>query len=488
MYKIIYQTLLIFILLAFVTPAMAYNTGWKVSSSGGVLSGGGGSIILKDDFDKTNSDDNDPLHLTSSDRLSAIIQGSGLENIASPTASINGVWVKVKVKTSPDPSAKLYKFRFGMCASMTINSTTAIDIAPTSSTDYQTFTQYIPNQEGVCTTVNMDNYNSSNALYGFYASDISMTTEDIDYMAMALDYGSHSSSYNELFKINLDEERIATSEGKVYLSMSGTFENYGENVECTQWIHHKYSQFGDVISGFDTTVVAVDYKGWLPSTETVKIAEDSYTGISDLSTSPDWEFNEVAVPYMFNADNEYPVQYKCWNTGTDHTEATEIEVKQGLYPDNSNYSASMSASPAIVQNTPALADVVCGDDLICKLGLGIKSTLAAIFIPKFTLIRLHTKSELYSLFEAKAPMAYVVPFFDLDTSDPTTTSAMPLLRVPYITDNTGVVHYAEPNVDQNTILSGLFAIIRTTTRGFLYVIFLLYLVSLVRRSQRLLQN
>jgi hypothetical protein len=322
--------------------------------------------------------------------------------------------------------------------------------------------------------------------FGFEIAKNSTSNIEIDYITLAFGYDiipAYTST---------DNATASPSAGLVLMDLSGDVATHGANLSCQVTIFHDCSRTGYARDLGVVPDAYIDFISGATYSATVNTGANHYTPTSaDLDNSGSWSVDGISVPFMAGWSCTYPTNYTCTQqvcstytiNGVVHQTCGDRSIYaqgQSIAPFGANYNSSLIATSSATTNTTANVEPDCQSDIWCSARNWFFQTAKDIFIPKNDLNTQYIsllRDDLYT----RAPFAYVAPIFSIDLSNPSTTSAVPVLAMTFPASYFGGTNNITYNWTDTSTVTTVTSGFRTVTEVLLWGAFVIYLYTVARR-------
>jgi len=261
------------------------------------------------------------------------------------------------------------------------------------------------------------------------------------------------------------------STGKVTMDLSGDF-NLPSISNRDVCLIGFYSLCDGVRS--KTSVARARFVAGDGRTTTENTGGTSYLGHGISTGDSTWELEDLVMPYVAGATCTYPTSWSCSDE-----DGVIVGEGQSLSSQYANYDSQFTASPSATIATDANTQPDCGLDLVCAFQTWLRSLFEEVFIVDSNTPILYDYQDLLDQLYSRAPFAYIVPIFDLDTSSITDDQSFPTLTIPFDAGNAGFGNSIVYEADSN--LAFAVSLTRPAFQVLIWVTFLIYLIVANRR-------
>lgn len=266
--------------------------------------------------------------------------------------------------------------------------------------------------------------------------------------------------------------------GLTQVHLSGDTGYTGDAVRCDVFVGQYCRTNGTLVSSI-LQVGRVYMDSRYPQTANTIVS----TGVSEAygfsPSSSHWDAN-LQIPLTNNQDCTYPMSLRCYDINEDGslTIVKEQSADQNFINDNPTYTYNGNLI-ATSSATISIAEPNCNNlDLICWIQDKIQNALINFFGPPVvdTLQGMDTTKQ---LFLSKAPFEYAYRIFSILTSDPSTSSAIPVTSISFFTPiaNTSLTY----NYSPTSILTSQISNIKNVFRIVIYACIPIYLIGFWRK-------
>ena len=271
--------------------------------------------------------------------------------------------------------------------------------------------------------------------------------------------------YTPVPEATLDAETIDIVNQQVVLDLSGDLLVTGVGYSATVYVKMSCSKSG--FANYDSVSSEAKIRLYASSPNdgpTIDYGNGEYTGYGYTPTLSTWVAKSIRVPYKAGWDCVYPLSYVVLDDTRDIVAEGDIDT---IEPTNT----TVSTSDPLTEPEPT--------DPIAWLAWKIKQVFIEIF--GFRTQSFEKLAELRETVISKAPFAYVYAAFDVSTTNPATSSAIPSINVPFIAHDDHSVIPASLTWGGQSFIQSFLNGIRTFLSIALWLLFFVYAFLLGRR-------
>lgn len=228
-----------------------------------------------------------------------------------------------------------------------------------------------------------------------------------------------------------------------------------------------------------------------PRTTTLDQGQSTYLGYGFTSSVSTWAADNISMPYFNSKNTDIRAYTSCYHqtTNSDGSLSTPIyDLRfQALDPSLNNpsfpYAKTLIATPSALQNNTGYVQPQCtSTDIICQVMENVQNTLISLFAPNQQ-INNESFSNVNDALAAHAPFAYGLALLNTNTSISTVASnsatslSFDFSHVSGVTIPTQYQHMSYS--DTGSIRDTVYAPLRPYEIIILYVILLLYLITVI---------
>jgi len=300
----------------------------------------------------------------------------------------------------------------------------------------------------------------------------------VSYGAGTWSAGASADEPFSAIKYLTDPELVITSAsaspsaGLTYMSFSGDTSTTSATMKCNVYIGQICDNASPPV--YEQKLLTVKLDALYPLSNTQKVDPSLYYGSGFSASSSAWMAN-VEVPYRGTASCDYPQSLECYHTENGQIVLDIYDSPFDNFMGGSWYGSTMSATIMSYPTAEGYTEdiTLCAEgEWWCKLTTRLFSGVWNMIKPSWSVFSDDINIKKQALL-ARAPFAYFTPVLAMLSSDPSSSSAIPIDHFTFVGFTTGnlTINYAAPVYLTNGIST-----IKTTLTFVIYGSLIVYFV------------